>query len=125
MGCCDGTTDDELVPGADWVFNYATSDDVSGWTDEIVEAWVGTTLLASTQGDEPNVVTDGSFEEIPATNFDAGIFAWVIPSDVSIGATGSTVRVLAWARVDGVDTQVFDRTYRLRKTPVVRDGEGS
>ena len=33
----------------------------------------------------------GSFEEIPATNFDAGIFAWVIPSDVSIGATGSTV----------------------------------
>ena len=46
MGCCDGTTDDELVPGADWVWNYATSDDVSGWTDEIVEAWVGTTLLA-------------------------------------------------------------------------------
>ena len=124
MGCCDGTTDDELVPGADWVFNYATSDDVSGWTDEIVEAWVGTTLLASTQGDEPNVVTDGSFEEIPATNFGAGIFAWVIPSDVSIGATGSTVRVLAWARVDGVDTQVFDRTYRIRSTPVVRE-EGS
>jgi hypothetical protein len=125
MGCCDGTTDDELVPGADWVWNYATSDDVSGWTDEIVEAWVGTTLLASTQGDTPNVVTDGSFEEIPATDFGAGIFAWVIPSDVSIGATGSTVRVLAWAKVDGVDTQVFDRTYRLRKTPVVRDEEGS
>jgi len=125
MGCCDGTTDEELVPGADWVWNYATSDDVSGWTDEIVEAWVGTTLLASTQGDEPNVVTDGSFEEIPATDFDTGVFAWVIPSDVSSGATGSTVRVLAWAKVDGVDTQVFDRTYRLRKTPVVRDEEGS
>ena len=125
MGCCDGTTDDELVPGADWVWNYATSDDVSGWTDEIVEAWVGTTLLASTQGDTPNVVTDGSFEEIPATNFGAGIFAWVIPSDVSIGATGSTVRVLAWAKVDGVDTQGFARTYRTRKTPVVRDEEGS
>ena len=125
MGCCDGTTDDELVPGADWVWNYATSDDVSGWTDEIVEAWVGTTLLASTQGDTPNVVTDGSFEDIPATNFGAGIFAWVIPSDVSIGATGSTVRVLAWTKVDGVDTQVFDRTYRVRKTPVVRSEEGS
>ena len=125
MGCCDGTTDDELVPGADWVWAYSTSNDVSGWTDEIVEAWVGTTLLASTQGDTPNVVTDGSFEEIPATNFGAGIFAWVIPSDVSIGATGSTVRVLAWTKVDGVDTQVFDRTYRLRKTPVVRDEEGS
>jgi hypothetical protein len=76
-------------------------------------------------GRYPNVVTDGSFEEIPATDFGAGIFAWVIPSDVSIGATGSTVRVLAWAKVDGVDTQVFDRTYRLRKTPVVRDEEGS
>ena len=124
MGCCDGTTDDELVPGADWVWNYATSDDVSGWTDEIVEAWVGTTLLASTQGDDPEVILDG-FEDVPATDFDESVFAWVIPSDVSSGATGSTVRVLAWARVDGVDTQVFDRTYRLRKTPVVRDEEGS
>ena len=125
MGCCDGTTDDELVPGADWVWNYATSDDVSGWTDEIVEAWTGTTMLASTQGDTPDIVTDGSFEEVPGTDFDAGVFAWVIPSAVSSDATGSTVRVLVWARVDGVDTQVFDRTYRLRKTPVVRDEEGS
>ena len=125
MTCCDGTTDDELVPGADWVWNYATSDDVSGWTDPIVEAWTGAALLASTQGDAPTVVTDGSFEDIPATDFGAGVFAWVIPSDVSIGATGSTVRVLAWARVDGVDTQVFDRTYRVRKTPVVRSEEGS
>lgn len=124
MGCCDGTTDDELVPGADWVWAYSTSNDVSGWENPLVELWMGDTLLASSQGDEPKVSLE-EFGDHPATDFDEGVFTYSVAAEHTINATASTVRLLAWARVDGIDGQRDDRTYRLRKTPVVRDEEGS
>ena len=124
MGCCDGTTDDELVPGADWVWAYSTSNDVTGWENPLVELWMGDTLLASSQGDDPKVSLE-AFADHPATDFDEGVFTYSVAAEHTINATASTVRLLVWARVDGIDGQRDDRTYRLRKTPVVRDEEGS
>ena len=78
MGCCDGTTDDELVPGADWVWAYSTSNDVTGWENPLVELWMGDTLLASSQGDDPKVSLD-AFGDHPATD-EIESFPW--PGDV-------------------------------------------
>ena len=44
---CDGKNSDQLPAGDVWVWPYATSDDVSGLSDPVIEFRDGDVLLAS------------------------------------------------------------------------------
>lgn len=129
---CDATTHDELIAGDDWEWSYTikAGDDASNWSDPVIELRAGPTsaaeLLASNQGAEPTIITDGGFEgTIPATSFDDGIFAWWIASDTTTAlvAGGSRVAYLEVSvKIDGVEKTVWPATaYTLRPQVAVRE----
>lgn len=120
---CDGTALDELVAGDDWVWDYSTSDDVSGWSEPlvVVSDANGTILATSATDDLPDVVLDGGLDgAVPATDFDAGVFAWYLPAETTEAFTAATVTVAVRALVDGVDRQVKDQTYQVSRNGAQR-----
>ncbi len=113
---CDATSTDELYAGDDLVWDYLTTDDISGWSDLLVKVragqHTGTEELASSDADTISIA-GGFAGEVPATDFDAGILAWWISSDVSaewVTRGSRIVYVEARAKVDGVDTVIYPAT---------------
>lgn len=120
---CDGTALDELVAGDDWVWDYSTSDDVSGWSEPlvVVSDANGTILATSATDDLPDVVLAGGLDgEVPATDFDAGVFAWFVPKATTGAISAATVTVAARVLIDGVDRQVYRRTYQVSQNGAER-----
>lgn len=134
MPCDDDEATEELVAGADWVFWWTLDEelsdgDLADWEDLIVEARYRGGLIATSQGDDPTIVTTGSFDgeagEIPATDFDAGVVAWVVPAAVTADVDVPLVTVQAWTRRGGPDGPFFTQTYPVVPRVAVRDEEGS
>lgn len=113
---CDGTDDDTLTAGDDWVWSWTTSDDVSGWTDEVVTITDkdGTELIDAT-------TTGGLEGAVPETSFADGVFAWFVESDDTAGMP-SVVTVTARVRINGVDETKYRKTFRVLADRAVRSG---
>lgn len=129
---CDGTSTDELIAGDEWVWPYDAEDDISDWSDPVVEFRTG--LLPSSQlvasSEDGSVVLDGGFEgTIPATDFDESVFSWWVPAEVTapVAVSGSvTIYMHARAKVGGVETTVWPpKAYTIRPQVAVRGEEGS
>lgn len=113
---CDGTADDILTAGDDWVWSWATSDDTSEWSDEIVTVTDkdGTKILDAT-------TTGGLDDAVPATDFDAGVFTWFAPA-ADTASMPSVVTVTARVRINGVDETKYRKTFRVLADLAVRGG---
>lgn len=133
---CDDELTEEYTAGADWVFWFTldtdlSDGDVADWEDLIVDVKdvESGALLATSQGDEPTVFTTGAFDgeanEVPATDFSAGIVTWVVFSETTATWGGKVVTVQAWTRKGGPDGPFFTETYVVSPAVAVRLEEGS
>jgi hypothetical protein len=91
----------QRVAGDDWKWHWVTEDEVSSWSDVIVQMRVDhdkeSALIASNvavdgwvdENDdprEPNLFTDGSDDlDLPPTDFDAGVFTIYVLGDTTAG----------------------------------------
>lgn len=127
MAILDATEADDLIAGDVWVWSYTTDDDVSSWANPIVTIREGrspsATLVASSDDTEKPIELDGGYAgTIPATDFDAGVFAWFVDVDQTTGLGDLNVWVEVEVEVDGVPTTVFSRDYTVRPEVAVRGG---
>ena len=127
MAILDATDADDLISGDVWVWSYTTTDDVSGWTNPLITIRDGrspsATVIASSDDPVKPVELDGGYAgEIPATDFDAGVFAWFVDVDQTTGLGDLTAWVEVEVEVDGVAKTVFSRDYTVRPEVAVRGG---
>ena len=114
---CDGTADEVLTAGDDWVWSYTTADDVADWADLIVTVTSRDGSLLASSKDDGEI-------DLGETDFDAGRVMWAVPTDVTVDIAG-TVVVTAKVSIGGVDTTVFEQTYMVRRNRAERAGGGS
>lgn len=125
MAILDATDADDLIAGDVWVWSYTTTDDVSTWANPLVTIRADrsptATVIASSDDTAKPVELDGGYAgEIPATDFDAGVFAWFVDVDETTGLGDSNVWVEVEVEVNGIPTTVFSRDYTVRPEVAVR-----
>lgn len=110
MTCRDISAGDGLTLADDWKWVWRTEADVSNHADPVVTLLDNTgKIVATSAGDTPTIHLDGGLDgSIPATDFDAGVFAWWIPAEVTAGITASSLTLNVRVVIDGADTTVLN-----------------